>query len=1220
VSPASEQLELAGTATASDPSEGRPPPAAEQRRAIEARYRDVFLRAGAGTGKTTVLVDRFCAAVLEDDVPVDGVLAFTFTERAADQLRRRIRRELLIRSQTAGARGDAELARELLSIARATEAAWISTIHGFCKRLLTAHPVAAGIDPRFRVIDEPEADRLAGRAFERALEELLAAGEPAAERLASSAQPWMLREMIRSAHDELRSRGEEHPALPELERPNRPASLAALGNAARAALEATDGGRRTSNHERIERAIGLAELARGGALPAHDELDDLTVKSGAAIWACAEIETYNRAVAAARAAAATDELGWAYEPIRSLLRIFCRRYRELKAERSGLDFEDLQLRTVALLGEHPSIRESMRVRFKHILVDEFQDTNLLQLELLEQLQGPDARRFCVGDEFQSIYGFRHADLAVYRAEAGRFEDEPGAEVMRLAGNFRSNPPVLAAVNALGAALLGPRFEPLKVGAAPSGPPPNPATELLLVGEDGWDEEETELRRPEDDPSPASRVAEAQFLAKRLQELADENVPPGDMVVLLRARTHVGAYERALTDAGLSPYVVGGRGYWSSQQVDDALSLLRCVANPLDDQALLGALAGPAGAVLPGTLWLLRRAAGERRHLWPTLARLEADEERTDEQKAAIEAIGPEQRRRLGEFRKRLDQLRDEAAELPLATLVERTCSAFGYDIAVLMLDRGARRWANVRKLQRMASEFEASEGRDLPGFLAWCDSHGADELEGEAAIAAEAHDGVLVMTVHAAKGLEFPVVAVADLGRDLLQGGFPPQIRIGRDGGATQVGLMLARLGKPSARMLDYDELAERAQAGESEEALRLAYVAATRAESRLILSGTFKAKQPREINVRTPVSERLLERFAAQFEGVRDPDGPARFSIEVPAASAREGLDEEFEPGRIEVRVMRAHPGAGRELRPPQESSGEPEKPEPVAPPLLPVVDRAGPEAASRVSYASLSEYDRCAYRFYVERVLGIRPRETPTALQPYESRDDTKDEFESRAAERGALGFGSAVHRLLEWSVRHRFSAPPEPVARAALASEGVTPEPETIDRATAMVQGWLDSVLCRELATSRRRARPEARFAIPLAGALVRGSIDLLTETDAGEPLVVDYKTDRLEESDPQQRMSHYGVQRDVYALAASGDGVRPVTTAYVFLERPDDPILERDEPGKLESARDRLTSLIEGIRSGDFPVTDTPHIGICRECPARERLCSHPLELTGRSLPG
>jgi ATP-dependent helicase/nuclease subunit A len=1219
VSVAPEQLEL-GSEEPAELGEGRPEPTAEQRRAIEARDRDVFLRAGAGTGKTTVLVDRFCAAVLEDDVAVHGVLAFTFTERAADQLRRRIRRELLIRSRAAADGGDAERARELLSIARATEAAWISTIHGFCKRLLAAHPVAAGIDPRFRVIDEPEADRLAARAFDRALEELLGDGDDAAERLASSVQPWQLREMIRSAHDELRSRGEEHPSLPELAFPDRAPAMEALGAAARAALEAANGGRRTSNHERIETAVELAHRAADGAPPAHDELDDLFVKSEADMWACEEIERYNRALGAARAAAATEELAWAYEPIRRLLGIFCERYAELKAERSGLDFEDLQLRAVALLREHSSVRDGLRERFKHILVDEFQDTNLLQLELLAQLQGPEAKRFCVGDEFQSIYGFRHADLSVYRAEAERFEREPGAEVMRLAGNFRSNPPVLGAVNALGHTLLGPRFEPLEVGRAPEEEPPEPATELLLVGEEGWDEEETRLRRPDDDPSPASRVAEAQVLAKRLRELADQGVPRGEMVVLLRARTHVGAYERALADAGLRPYVVGGRGYWSSQQVDDALSLLRCVANPLDDQALLGALAGPAGGVMPDTLWLLRRAAGERRHLWPSLARLDdEDEERMEEQAAAIEAIDPEQRERLLEFRGRLNSLRGEAAALPLPTLVERSCAAFGYDLAVLMLDRGARRWANVRKLQRMAREFETSEGRDLPGFLAWCDSRAAqDELEGEAAIAAEGHDGVLVMTVHAAKGLEFPVVAVADLGRDLLQGGFPPRIRIGRDGNATQVGLMLARLGKPSARMLDYDELAERAQANESEEALRLAYVAATRAQKRLILSGTFKARPPK-LNLRTPVSERILEGFAADLEGARDPDGPTEMSLEVPAARAREGLDEKFAPGRIEVRVSLAHPGAGRELLPPREGPAEIEGPEAVAPPLLPAVDGAGAAAASRVSYAALSEYDRCAYRFYVERVLGIRPHGAVAALPPLDSPDDAEDDFESAAEGRGALGFGSAVHRLLEWSARDRFSAPPERIVRAALAGENVPPEPDSIERASAMVEAWLASELGRELAGSGRRVRPEAGFAIPLEGALVRGSIDLLAETETGDPLVVDYKTDRLDGGDPERRMSHYEVQRDVYALAAAGDGTGPLTTAYVFLERPDDPIIKVHDEGGLSAARDRLVSLVEGIRSGEFSVTDEPHIGICHECPARERLCSHPLELTGRKAP-
>ncbi len=144
--------------------------------------------------------------------------------------------------------------------------------------------------------------------------------------------------------------------------------------------------------------------------------------------------------------------------------------------------------------------------------------------------------------------------------------------------------------------------------------------MLLTGRDGWTDEEIELDPTTDARTPANQLAEARFLAARLRELADQGVDRGSMVVLLRAFTRLDAHEDSLERAGLRPYVVGGRGYWSQQQVADVCALLATICNPLDDQALLGALASPACGVAPDTLWLLRAAAGRGRHLWPAVER------------------------------------------------------------------------------------------------------------------------------------------------------------------------------------------------------------------------------------------------------------------------------------------------------------------------------------------------------------------------------------------------------------------------------------------------------------------------------------------------------------------------------------------------------------------------------------------------------------------------
>ena len=182
-------------------------PTPEQRAAIETRDRDVFCEAGAGTGKTRVLVGRYCGALLEDGAEIEEILAFTFTERAAAELRQRIRREL-------AGRGERRLARD-------TEGAWVTTIHGFCRRLLASHPVAAGLDPRFRVLDAPESQRLLSQAAREAVEALVTAGDESVRRVTAAYRPYRMRDIALAAHERLRSQGMAAPRLPEVGEPKR---------------------------------------------------------------------------------------------------------------------------------------------------------------------------------------------------------------------------------------------------------------------------------------------------------------------------------------------------------------------------------------------------------------------------------------------------------------------------------------------------------------------------------------------------------------------------------------------------------------------------------------------------------------------------------------------------------------------------------------------------------------------------------------------------------------------------------------------------------------------------------------------------------------------------------------------------------------------------------------------------------------------------------------
>ncbi len=1123
---------------------------AAQRAAIACRDRDVFTEAGAGSGKTGVLVERYCDCVTDDGHNPEALLAFTFTERAAGELRQRVRSGLMERARDAADRGDRERARHITGAAREGERAWITTIHGFCRRLLAAHPIAAGMDPRFRVLDEAEAARLRAQAFDAALQEVVADGGAAAARFAAAFNGPRLRDMVVGAHERLRSQGVDPPRLPD---PGPPV--------------------RSVKEEDETPELAPPESRRAG-----------------------------------EALAATEALLAAYD----------RAYRRLKAERSGADFADLELRALELLTTPGPIAEAWRQRFAHVMVDEFQDTNRVQLALIDALCGPETRLFIVGDEFQSIYRFRHADLEVFRERRAAAAAAPGVAELPLRGNFRSRPDVLAAVDFMGGAMFGDSFAQLEAGlvhaAGPAGG--GPATELLITDTSGddaggdWRGEDIDLEPPPSETALAC-VAEARFLAQRLAELRSEGIERADMVVLLRAFTHVDAFTEALERADLAPYVVGGRGYWSQQQVEDVIRLLGVVANPLDDEILFGALASPACGVSADALWLLRQDArdadGRPQHVWPAIAEARWPA-----------AMPPEDADRLERFRHVVATLRAEAPLLPLDALIDRAITAFDYDLAILRMRDGPRRMANVRKLMRLAAEYEEHDGRDLRGFLEFAEERTRrDEREGMAAVQVEGHDGVRVMTVHAAKGLEFPVVAVADVGRGLGMGFRDPDLIVGRlpgpvgDVTGAPFGMRLPMAAGDSLRLWRVVELCDAESAAEIEEALRLTYVAATRTQERLIISGACRlpADEPPEplrrghsaLHVLLPALRRL---------GWDGEDG----EVELARAPAVGGGEAGGTSPRIRIAIQRPSAERARQLRARAASAPEPL---PVAvEPAAPVLRTSStPPGAGHLSYSALASYAACGYRFYVERILGLSGPAAANADGGREAEESPEsDELldpELGSRER-SLAIGSSVHAILEAAARRSWTPPAAAELERFLARAGLAGDERARERVLALVGGWFGSHLYEVLVRGEARVRPEVPFLLDLAGTVVRGKIDLLAETPDG-PLVVDYKTDAVASADPEELVTRYDIQRDVYALAverAGGARSGPIRAAYCFLEAPERTALSSYDASRLRAARERVEELIARVRAGEFARTDSPHVALCHGCPAAARLCGNP----------
>jgi len=1094
----------------------------EQEQAVARRAEPLLVSAAAGSGKTSVLVERFVRAVREDGVAPAKILAITFTERAAGEVRARVRARLL----ELGDRG----------AARDTEAAFVGTFHGFCARLLRAHPVAAGLDPEFAIIDEGVATRLRGLAFTTGLRELLADGRPEVVDLLAAYGVDRLRATIEQVHAELRSRGHGVPRLPS-----------------------------------VTLDPGAAQL----------ELD------------------------AAHAVAIIDEL----------LERFGRVYELLKEGRAMVDFDDLELCSGALLTERPALRAAWAERFELLMVDEFQDTNPRQLAILAALDR--GNLFTVGDEHQSIYGFRHADVRLFRARREQLQ-APGAS-LALTRNFRSRKPLLDVVNALfGERLNG--YTPLLAAradgqaaagsAAGSGAGTDsddaveaPLVELLLTDAEGWEQHEQRLADGLPDVQ-RWRQAEARMLAQRIRELIDGGVArPGEIVVLLRATGDIEVFERALQLGGLRTLAAVG-AFWQHQQVGDLIAYLRALANPLDEEAFYGALASPLAGCSRDALALLAEAAREqRRGAWRAALALVAGD--ATELAARLSVVD---RERLQRFCSRLRSEREDASMRSIAALIERAIAHSGYREHVLGLDWGERRLANAHKLLRLARRFEAAEGRDLRAFLDHV-AHLREStvVEPEAPVEGAEPDAVRLMTVHAAKGLEFPVVCLADLGRqpntkapDLLLDG-------------ERVGLRLARLdGERATPALAYRDLAEERRARDAEEEDRILYVAMTRARERLLLSGAIDFERwPRSRQAPTPISW-LAPALAAELPELARAGVPrADLTLAAEGSPAvRCLLNSPVSLGEV-LRLPEpgAHPavlGAHATADGSALAAGGPPSPAPqrsaqatgagalVAPAARP----SGADQISAVSYSSLSELARCGYRYYLERVLGLP--EDRTALRA-----------ETAAAGLEARARGTLVHRLLEsLDFSHPAAPSAEQVARHAreLGIETSGPQRQEI---ASLIASAAECAPARRAAHAQwlLREHPFA-FALDAEQPLVTGVIDLLACEREQCMLVLDYKSDRVaRETDLGALVEReYGLQRLIYALAVLRDGASSVDVVHWFLERPQEPVsavFDASERGQLEQ---RLASRLALARGAAFAVSPRPHRGLCLTCPGRAALCS------------
>ena len=821
---------------------------AEQDAIVRDVSRDVVVTAGAGTGKTRVLVERYLALLRSHRI--GEIAAVTFTDAAAAEMRERVRREVMTRD-------------DLNHHRKELDRAVIGTIHSLCLQILREHPVEAGMDPAAVVLSEDEADLELLRACAESLE-----ASPQEGRGLVALREMGVFEVRKSLPEMVRRRDEVEQAYRSMpgESPKQWAEglRSLMDKGARSVVEearpllqewvaylqlayAEAGG--DVQKERVGRVLNALgdpstvnwkELLKR-VLEARGEIN---LRGGSAKNWSGNLAEVKKMLGCLRDLGRdfehlpqwNDHDGVALEVLVALRELFadaCARYQDYKDRLGGLDYLDLEIRARELLRRHGDIAKRHRRRFKHLMVDELQDTNPAQIDLLQLLRGAGGpKAFFVGDAKQSIYRFRGGDVRSFRRLQRDVEQNGGLH--RLTRSFRSHDPLVNGLNGLFGLVLGGAKEdyeaPMEnMNGTGRDAPSLPSMVVMGISEktpDGERASEYQKRRVEAD-AVAGEVSRLLLQGTSVWDSKlgkTRKVAPADVAILLRRLSNVHLFEQALENRGVSYRTMSGPGFFRRQEVLDLINLVRWLAAPDDAIALMGLLRSPMFMIDDQTLLLLR-SPSDRTDLLESLKypSMEVDEEARQFCLRAIDV---------------LSELRKEAPYASAHILVEKALAQTGFEASWGALAGGEQALANIRKLVGM---LRGLRGQSLDQASSYLRRRLEDTTAREGLAPLDDLDAVRVMTIHGAKGLEFLVVFVPESDANRRNPfGFAKWRR--EEGISATLSADLDGDGK-RRRPGFYSYLMAGDAVEEAAEYKRLFYVAATRASDMLFLSGAASKK-----------------------------------------------------------------------------------------------------------------------------------------------------------------------------------------------------------------------------------------------------------------------------------------------------------------------------------------------------------------------------------------
>ena len=1105
---------------------------------------NLFVEAGAGSGKTSSLVSRIVRLV-ESGVPVNRIAAITFTEAAARELRTRVRDALDARA--------VDSANPAMALAAGqVESAAFSTLHGFALRILSEHPIEAGLPPGFGVVDEitstlefNESWRVfMGRVGDDLslleLQERAAAMGIEFRHFAGVARRfddnWDLLDLV----------GSDPPVLSPITFDDLLDGLDQLRDLLDHCISPDDGyaallGPWIDEIERLSRTDVLDQVQAFGRMkPPHRG------RGRKDSWRGPGLEQVKAAVADFTRSI-TDRVARYRNEVMDyfvvLVADFVGRRVDGRQSKGELAFHDLLVLARRLLRRDEVVRQTLHQRYSRILLDEFQDTDPIQIELAVLLAAPGpvgdlswvdlaagiepGRLVVVGDPKQSIYRFRRADMAVYAETEEVLVDT----TTRLTTNFRSVPGILEWVNHLFGIEMGEGSPGVQPAYVPLSPAREPAPGL--DGDDAplLDPPVTVLGHPHPRSAKIQQIREVEGgdVAAVVCRAVDEGWPVwrddrwrparlSDIAVLIPSRLSLPALEAAFVATNVPFRPETNSLVYATQEVRDVLAGVRAVVDPTNSVDVVATLRSGLFALGDDDLldWKLAGGAWDYRvgHLDdPAIGnpRVSPEGEPLAEQAVPLEWDDLTDHPVAQAFEVLRTWHADRWWSSP-ASLIDRIVRERRLREAALAEPRPRDRWRRYRFLAEQAREFAETQGGDLHDFVDWVEIQASDLARVTEPVPAEPDDdAVRVLTIHGAKGLEFPIVILAgaptseSAGRAGPQVLFPPgqrpQVRLGRD-----------------RQTADYDVHASMEEVLDANERIRLHYVAATRARDHLIVSAHHKETGPSSIGRRT-------------WSGIQDrPDLWRSF----------EARGDEHYAARPPTQLRLAGADHGREAAAWEAAQVQ----------LVEAVERTRSRSATDLA-RSAGEADRSGR----DHASG-------------------RDETASTAASSGVgAAFGTAVHAVLE---ELDLADPGHLDRQARLAALGAG-IPDQAEAVAARARAALASPTLRD-AASRPHHR-ELYVAAPIGSGVVEGFIDLCVETEDGL-LVVDYKTDHLghpRDASVAAKLNQYRLQGATYALLLARVTGRPVVGCR-FLFVTSDAVIEADLPD-LDRAVQELVQLLE-----------------------------------------